>query len=223
VANYKPPPTGTPDIEVQGMAAYAVEHITGAKDVVPTLVAILRDEKVEAPIRRKTFEALQQLGPRAEKAEPALIAILQDRGKRLEAGDAAATLVGIGPGAVLSLANCFRFLPKANRCLALEELQRMGPAAGKAAPVIRRALRDPDPEVSGLAWKGLSCLGSEAVAVLVPLVENGDGPIRCQAIEALGAMGPAAKDAIPALQEAMEDASSPVRIAARRALKKIRP
>jgi HEAT repeat protein len=223
VAQYKPAVRGCPNPGVSGWAAWAVEEITKDKGSVPSLADIIQDRKVGPLTRRKALQAIQKLGPQADEAVPALIALLKEAGQREDLEEAASALAAIGSEAVIELTDCVKSSRKATRCFALRALQKIGPNAASAIPTVAGVLADADMTVRGLAWKVLPQLGPEAVKVLIPLAKKGDTSTRCRAIDALGEMGPAAKAAIPALREAMKDVSKPVRIAAGRALTKVRP
>jgi HEAT repeat protein len=53
-------------------------------------------------------------------------------------------------------------------------------------------------------------------------MKDGDQPTRFRAMDALSKMGPTAKEAIPALREALKDPSLSIRDGAKQALEKIR-
>ncbi len=89
-----------------------------------------------------------------------------------------------------------------------------------------RALRDREPAARTNAMKELADGGAEAVPVLVALLPEGragneDASARTAAVEALGEIGPAARDAVPALKKALYDADDGVRREAADALKRI--
>ena len=63
----------------------------------------------------------------------------------------------------------------------------------------------------------------ETVAALAKSLQDETSSVRFAAVEALGNLGPAAKDAIPALEQATQDPNSVIRWNAAIALKKIRP
>ena len=223
-ANYKPERKASAPSRVARAAAWAAEEITKDKGLGPCLADLIQEKEVTALTRRRALQAIKKLGREARAAVPALVAIIKDPAKREDWEEAASALVAIGGRPVVSeLANCVQTGAKPTRCLALRTLQRIGSSAERAIPAVSTALADPDPTIKRLAWNVLPSLGSGAVYVLVPLMAKGDVTTRCLAIEALGAMGLSAREAIPALLEATKDNSVSVRSAARRVLKKVRP
>lgn len=88
------------------------------------------------------------------------------------------------------------------RCNAAAGLGWTGPAAGKAAPVLRAALHDVNSEVRCEAARALGRLGPPArIAVpdLLDAVWLGHPALRLAAIEALGSIGPIARSAADSL------------------------
>jgi HEAT repeat protein len=86
------------DSEVRWAACDALERIgPKAKDAVPGLTRVVREEKHDATLR-SAIRALGHIGPDAASAVPALTALLQRPDQTLRA-DAARALGAIGPGA----------------------------------------------------------------------------------------------------------------------------
>ncbi len=76
-------------------------------------------------------------------------------------------------------------------------------ALGKGAvPKCLEFMKGDDPADAIEACSVLAKLGGDAVPALVDLLKNGEGRSRSWAAFALGEMGPAAKAALPALEEA---------------------
>jgi HEAT repeat protein len=99
----------------------------------------------------------------------------------------------------------------------------MGPE-GVAA--LSQAMKDSSNE--GKQWRRSACRvlaeakTGKAVSALVHLLEDDYLCLRLQAFGALGAMGPEAREAVPALARALEDPNQHVRRAAAAALERIR-
>ncbi len=74
-----------------------------------------------------------------------------------------------------------------------------------------------------VASQALAGLGSESVAALVSLLSDPRPRIRRWAAQVLGQIGPSAREAIPALIDAMSDEDQAVRAEVRRALDAIQP
>ena len=86
--------------------------------------------------------------------------------------------------------------------------------------VLVKMLQSTNPDVARGAAHDLIMSGATAVPVLLKLLQEGSASVRGYAIQILGEIGPAAKDAVPALEAALQDAS--LRPAAETALQKIR-
>lgn len=76
-------------------------------------------------------------------------------------------------------------------------------------------LRDPSPAVREKAALALGHFGSKAVPILTQTLRDSDANVRWAAADALGGIGPAAKDAFAALAQARKD---PIRIVEQRAV-----
>jgi hypothetical protein len=86
----------------------------------------------------------------------------------------------------------------------------VGPPARSELPALEKALDDPVPQVrvaAALAVWSLDGPAEKPIAVLIDLVENGEGEVRRGAATTLGVFGPQAKQAVPVLLKAAEDDS----------------
>ncbi len=103
-----------------------------------------------------------------------------------------------------------------------------GKAAVSALPVLRRILNQPDDalqQAHRYAISALLSIGPEEqdVPTLIRLLTSEPDVFRFCAAESLGRLGPAARPAIPALQQALVGSSPSVQTAIRSALLKIAP
>ncbi len=103
---------------------------------------------------------------------------------------------------------------------ATKALGKIGPAA---VPALIKALRHSDDRwLRGGAAKSLGRIGTEeAMPELIEALGDPYDDVRLNAAEALGKIGPAAKQAVPALIETLGDPEHNVRVNAAEALGKI--
>jgi HEAT repeat protein len=105
-------------------------------------------------------------------------------------------------------------------------LRMIRPEPKKSVPALARLLADKDEDVRNAACSALVWFMADAklaVPVLIEILgENPDGQVRLMAAEKLGDIGPAAKEAVPALEKARQDKDEKVRKAAGEALEAIR-
>jgi HEAT repeat protein len=102
---------------------------------------------------------------------------------------------------------------------AVEILSKLGDA--RAVETLLGVLRDSGSLVQYEIKEAMVRIGSSAVEPLIEALRDPDERVRSSAISALGKLGTAAKDAIPALTKALEDNDPHVRTAAAEALQKI--
>jgi HEAT repeat protein len=150
---------------------------------------------------------------------------------QLESGDAteraaaARALSDMGPAArpaVPALARAVADPDPEVRRLAAYALRQIGPDARDAAPDLEKALADSVPAVKRAAAYALLAVSPDSAAPLPTLIEAiqlGDA----RAIVAVGQMGPAAREAIPSLVQAMGNRSTVVRVQAVQALARSDP
>jgi serine/threonine protein kinase/HEAT repeat protein/Tfp pilus assembly protein PilZ len=228
------------DVSVREWAAVALGHLgPAAKDAVAALRAALKNSM--SGIRDWAAAALGGIGPEAREAIPDLVGALKDESRFVRAA-AAAALGAMGPSAkdvVPDLVGALRDENANVRWRAAAALGEIGPEARAAIPALLSALEDrdvsttdavalalekvigkpepspqPRPEPPIPEAPGTADLGS----LILSLTTDDDQSVRWRAAAALGDMGPAAKEAIPALTGALEDKDNTVRCEAARAL-----
>jgi len=230
---------GPGKLKAQADAVTALSAI-GAP-AVPALIGTLKDPSSD--VRRSSCDALKAIGPPADSAIPALIETLRDA-SRMVRMRAAEALGYVGPGAkaaVPSLAEALKDPDQWVRNYAAQSLGRIGPDAAPAVAGLVAALQDQG--IRHSAIQSLEKIGpaaaEPAVPALIELVRSPGEPTgpeksasgryvpsqgamtRVLAIKALGAMGPRAKAAIPALNGARKDEDPSVRYAAEDVLRKL--
>jgi HEAT repeat protein len=193
------------------------------REAVKPLLELLTDQDLRGPAGR----VLGRMGDARKDALPELIA-------RLENGDSAARsiLFALGPDAAPAVPALIRSVdPKApDVSLTYTILGQIGPAARDAVPVLLAAVRDPHNRGRGEALVALARIGAggeEVVATLRKVLEDtesagpGGAERRSLAADALGALGPAARPALPALEKALVDEDALVRVSATGALARV--
>ncbi len=140
-------------------------------------------------------------------AVPALVGALDDRDPEVRAAAAGAlgALGGAAEPAVPGLAGSLRDEQEAVRTAAAAALGALGPRSRAAAPALFAALDDPRANVRATAAQALARLEltAEWVSSLAKALGNSDGYVRAFAAWSLGNLGPGARDAVPALVEAL--------------------
>ncbi|HMF15364.1 MAG TPA: HEAT repeat domain-containing protein, partial [Gemmataceae bacterium] len=199
---------------------------------VPALADALKSKEGRA--QAYAAMALKQIGPDAKPAVAALIEVVKAHKEpaQLAKLNAIAALGRIGPGAkeaVPTLMEVTKEKPptSASRLAAITALGQIGPEAKAAVPTLIDLLGEEETKSGPVrleAARALGLMGSvageEATSALVALVENKKlGPSRIVAINSLGQIGAPAKNAVPALRKATEDAE--LKTAAAKAIEKI--
>lgn len=163
--------TAEADPQNQIVAAMALWQIRRDSRTIPTLLRIIREGESAQQIF--ALGHLESLGPDAESAMPTIIDMLNHK-------------------------NQFY------RQTAAKVLGRIGPAAEVAAPALEQALRDEAEAVraeSALALWRISRHESALPALIADLQADRDFNSKQATLEAVGEIGPAAKDAVPPLIE----------------------
>jgi HEAT repeat protein len=175
----------------------------------PAVLRALDDD--DTAVREAALDALAGIGPAAKDAVPMLVRALADkdihyRDRAIRALDA----IGAGDDTiVVALAGALIDPnPRRRSVAAVHSLQRLGPAAKAAVPVLKKALAATDSGQRIQVAHLLRYLGPDAAPVLMGLWKDSDPNVRREAYESLSAMGPHAKAVIPALTKAVRDRDS---------------
>jgi HEAT repeat protein len=191
-----------PDPDTRKNAAQQLGAMgAAAKAAVPALARIVEDSQIDYFTRMEAARALGQIGPAARDAIPALTSALKTQNPRPAAGD--------------------------NGNLRLEfaaALTRIDPDNAYARQNLNDCLTDPNGHVRVMAAYELARLNPtpEAVQRLAGMLKTA-GIERPKVIDSLGKLGPAAKDAVPALSELVKQGPGEERIPAAVALVRIDP
>lgn len=163
---------------VRSNAIYELEKIgTQSDKVIPTLTELIKDQDVV--IRQGAVEALRRIGPAAKSAVPSLIQMIENDG-----------------------------IHEIHRVAAAESLLKIDPQDQKVVEAVVqlciKAIKSRHQEASRQSVGILNNLGAQAYAAVPALIEilkdeKLSSQIGNSAADALGNIGPDAKDAIPEL------------------------
>jgi HEAT repeat protein len=189
--------------------------------------------------------SLKMIGPEAREALPALIAATRDRTEIMRVAllpvfgsktpsrgvpvrqYAAEAIGAIGPeaaGATPRLTELLSDELAEVRMAAAEALGHIGPEAKAAAPALCRLAMDESPRVRIAANIALVRVGTTDPAPLLALIAalGTQDCDRCQIARGLLEIGPAAREAAPALEECVKEGDFELRRIAAEVLKRIR-
>jgi HEAT repeat protein len=194
-----------------------------AKEAVPGLIEALK--RKDAILRQRAVVALGRMGPAASAAVPALVAAVNEelspRGLRFQAVQA---LGQIGPEAGAAVPSLLPLVGDGDsqvRAAAVQALGRIGPEIKAVSTAVVKALDDPEPAVRTAAVEAVARAGPGCSGDLAKRLQDKDANIRRRVAAQLSQFGPAAKEALPALQQAVEDEDRGVAVQAAEALWKI--
>lgn len=190
---------------------------------------LIRSLQNPDPIERLVAaKQLGKIGPDARAALPALQKLLQDPDEDVRrVAENSIRLIGAAPGpseAVRKLMGKLESPDVLERLVAAKELARFGKAAEPALPGLRKLLSDPDQDVRRVAENTIRLIGgagpapNEAVRKLMVQLQSTDALDRLIAAKELAKMGPAAREALPALQKLQADPDEDVRRVAANAI-----
>jgi hypothetical protein len=181
---------------------------------------------------REAKEALRRLVHRRDRVlVPQMLGALKELGSR-DGSELVSALSELDPPvkeAVGVVAGLLDAPSEATRKAAVKGLGRMGSASVPAAPRLTETLKSSsDAETRVAAAEALGRIGPKCAAVAVPALAaaaRGDAwpKVRSTSLTVLGEMGPAAKEAVPVLREALKDPDGWISQAARNALFRVEP
>lgn len=185
---------------------------------VPELKNCLRSK--DRDMKKRALLVLGEIGPAAVEAVPSLVKLLDDEDQHITS-KAAEALERIGAVAVPELRKFLADPDIGMRMRAAEALSNMGKGAVDAAPDLIKALCHKNFLLSKRVAETLGKIGPAVVAALIKVLGDTDEWARSRAAYVLGTIGPDARDAVPALTEALSDQIPDVRREAVIALGKI--
>jgi HEAT repeat protein len=195
----------------------AVENAAGlgtANVAVNDLIAQLAHEDPQT--RAKAVKALDDLGPEAKQALPALLKLLKDQDEGLRRS-AQKALDAIGKPAKVDvplLTSALKDESPLVRAYAAEALGSIGSDASLASRSLRDAVMDKDAHVQQNATIALARIGLQPTDItpeLLDALKNTDIETRRTAIIAIAKMGADAKVAIPFLMESLNSPAKAIR------------
>jgi HEAT repeat protein len=219
-----------PSVRVRVEAAEALGQLEPeTKAPVPALRAALKD--VEVLVRRRAAESLFQIDCRlASEVQDVFRADLKD--PDLEERRAAAAMLGrLGPVARKAIRDLHEALKDADRLVRIEAataLANIDPRqAPDGLPTLVDALNDAPQEIGlpapVLALRKIGRFRGDTISSLVTPLKQSGKESRIQLAIILGLIGPPAKDAVPALRDALRDPDSTIRLCAAQAIGLIDP
>jgi len=206
-------------LTIEGLRVFATRNLEriGGVAVAPLIEAL---NNADANIREVAARILGNIGPQAVEAVPALTTALKDPDRRVRI-QAAVALGRIGPEAKEAVPALFEALKDPMvREAGKDALERIGVDSNEAIPILIETLQHKD--MRTYAAEGLLRIGPDAVPELIRALKGEYGPVREYAAWILGKMGPNAKEAIPALTDALWDKDKFVRGSAQKALEEIK-
>jgi HEAT repeat protein len=209
----------------QSVAEIAIAHGGSvAKLAVPALVENLDDP--EADVRRSAAHALEQIGPAAHPAVPALVEMFAADPESSARRGAGLALGRIDPATTRVVEQAGRSLRDADagvRVSAAVLLMASGRASASVRPALDAALADSDPNVRLYAAAAIGRSGSPELAA--PLILAGlrakDPGLRAESAGLLPELAPGRPQIVDALAKALNDPEPQVRTAAADALGRI--
>ena len=226
-------------------AALALWKVSHEPQVIPWLMAAVKDGTLRGYIREQSLKAIGEIGPDASAAVAILISLATDKSKG-RAGDSYLTLAAIealgkigvnAKGAVPMLLTLHDNDGRVSQAAA-EALGEIGPAANSAIPALVEALSARDDRTRVSAAVAIRKIGGDVICT-IPVLDNAlavseiwcywskfaglrlGADLRRRAADALGELGPVAKAGVPGLKAALKDDFVTVRDAAQDALRRI--
>ena len=188
-----------------------------ASDAVPVLAELMKSRRNE--VRRRSAMALSRIGAAAQAAIPVLTVALKDDSAEVRQY-AIETLSKIGAPAIAPLTEALKDPSNGIRRVAAEALGKVTGIRGRsetgivspeikaAIPALVAALKDVDFHVSEKAGEALANVGLPAMPALLAAFKDAELKARAPILTVIARIGPQAKEAIPALVEALKEDNS---------------
>jgi HEAT repeat protein len=210
-----------PDL-VRGLGWYDTAQIANVlvkigDAALPALAQVLGDPAA-TDRHVPALKVLQEFGPKAKPAVPALVKALrlENEVTRMVAAETFASLDEAGGAAVGELKKMLGETDNDVRRHAADALGHLGPTAKDAVPDLIALFKHDNAQLRLVAGRALGRIGKDAVEPLRKALADPDDRVRLGAILALGRMGDAATAALPEIRKLAEsDPQMPVREAAR--------
>jgi HEAT repeat protein len=212
--------------ETRSLAIVALGKIgPDAKAAVPELAKNLKTKEVQSLV----IEALGNIGPQAKSAVPDLADLLKEADKEIKPS-ILNTLARMGPDAkpaVAAIGSCLSTDDKETSLQGLAALGALGSDAKDAVGDIITLFLDedlrPDNKLRLQAVRTLGKIGKPAVPKLIQNLSSPNRYMKVGVLEALGEIGPDAKEAMKSIQRLASNTDPEIRRAAARAAAKIQP
>lgn len=217
-------------------AAVALRRIEPTPSMIDTLVAGLEDES--QVVRQGAAQTLGRLGRQAQPAINELLNLVREEAERIDltSGDPVSAdttpleaLMRIGEPSVMVLIPLLKDPHPMLRWWAALALRGIGPDAKAALSALNEAMKSPMEQYADVAFAAAVAqvtIGDdpkEPVKFVSDLLDHREPAIRAGAVQALGAMGESAGEAVPELVKAMKDENELVRTAAIESLRNLGP
>jgi HEAT repeat protein len=214
------------DAQTRVHAAHAVWQINHkADEVMPVFIEVVKNEKEHALALNQTLTALNELGPEAKAAVPALVEQLKAPNNNLYVYGLASTLGTIGGPAVPPLAELLANKDTDPRIL-YPVIQALGRAGPEGAEPLIKAIDHDNVNVRAQVVMSVGQMGpgaKPAVPKLAELAKGGDANLRNNAINALVQLGIDGRAAAPALVENLKDPNQFIVTQSLQALRNMQP
>ena len=189
------------------------------EEAVPAIAAALKEKDVA--FRRTTVGILYNLGPKAKQAAPALAEALKDSDPS-NRSFICLTLARTGPDGSRVLLEALKGKDEAIRIASIGAIYSAGGVTRESLDAATLAIKDSSVLVRSSALNIAARHGPAGLQVLIDGIKDREPSLRYYAIQALNTSGGAgAKEAVPALREALKDRIPYIRLAAITALGRI--
>ena len=198
---------GGPDPTARAAAARDLGRLGWlARDALPGLVAATADP--DARVREAAAQAVGLMGPDAAGALAGLL-VSRDKYVRRHAVWGLGRLGPAATGVIPDLGRALKDRDPRTASGAAQVLGALGADGAAAVPALAEAMRGTNIVLCRLAARALSQIGHPALPTLTTHLEHSDPFVRGEAALAVGWMGPAAAEAVPALARVVRGPGAP--------------